>query len=81
VSCILSLNERSHGYDKEIPNAGNESYNPDRHSEDTVSQEVLRRRNTISRRHTDSDMGDIGAVSKGFQITEAKGEKERVIWQ
>lgn len=42
MSRILSLNKRSHGNDKEIPNAGNESYNPDRHSEDIVSQEVLR---------------------------------------
>lgn len=78
VSGILSLNKRSHGNDKDIPHAGNESYNPDRHSEDPVSQEVLRRRKAVSRGHTDSDMGYIGAVSKAFQITEVKRERERV---
>lgn len=76
MSRVFSFNERSHADDKKISKAGYESYNPDKYSEDIVSQEVLKWRNAVSQGHTYSDMGSIGAVSKVFEITKVKGKKE-----
>lgn len=42
VSRVFSFNERPHANDKKISKAGYESYNPDKYSEDIVSQEVLK---------------------------------------
>lgn len=80
VSRVFSFNERSHANDKKISKAGYESNNPDKYSEDITSQEVLKWRNAVSQGPTYSDMGSIGAVSKGFEITKVKG-KTRVTLQ